>query len=258
MNVYYVNPGIEAMLPALREAFGQEGAFWTDGLYAFYPQLDRERMLSLPARARGEEAERVFRAVYAREQGTLEEKAARYQAHWDAHSRQINEALSDAFDCDSRPLFEDMTCRVTLNPICPRYLTEHAFDVFYRNSERGALGVSLHELIHFMWFHVWHRLFGDDYAAYERPSLPWILSEMVVETIMRDERLSTLNPYFPREAGGCIYAYFWNMTVDGTPVLDTIDGLYATRGIREFMQDSYAFCQTHEAEIRRQIEAAER
>ncbi len=58
MNVRYVNPGIEAMLPMLREAFEQEGAFWTDGLYAFYPQLDRERMRLLPARARGEAAER--------------------------------------------------------------------------------------------------------------------------------------------------------------------------------------------------------
>jgi len=256
MNVRYVNPGIEAMLPALREAFAQEGAFWTDGLYAFYPQLDRERMRSLPAGARGEEAEQVFRAVY--DQRTMEEKAARYQTHWDAHRRQINDALSDAFECDSGALFEDITCRVTLNPVCPRYLSEHAFDVFYLNSERGALGVSLHELIHFMWFHVWHQLFGDGYEAYERPSLPWILSEMVVETIMRDERLSTLNPYFPRKEGGCVYPYFFDMTVNGTPVLDTIDKLYATRGIHDFMRDSYAFCRAHEAEIRRQIEAAER
>lgn len=151
-----------------------------------------------------------------------------------------------------------MTCRVTLNPICPRYLKEHMFDVFYLNSERGALGVSLHELIHFMWFHVWHQLFGDGYETYERPSLPWILSEMVVETIMRDGRLSTLNPYFPREEGGCVYAYFFDMTVDGTPVLDTIDSLYVTRGIHDFMRDSYAFCRAHEAEIRAQIEAAEK
>lgn len=58
MNVRYVAPGIEAMLPALREAFEQEGAFWTDGLYAFYPQLDRERMRSLSAQARGRSTRR--------------------------------------------------------------------------------------------------------------------------------------------------------------------------------------------------------
>ncbi len=28
-------------------------------------------------------------------------------------------------------------------------------------------------------------------------------SEMVVESIMRDRRLSSINPYFPRENGGC-------------------------------------------------------
>ncbi|MFR5786273.1 MAG: hypothetical protein ACLUHE_03445 [Christensenellales bacterium] len=49
----------------------------------------------------------------------------------------------------------------------------------------------------------------DNYDEYERPSLKWILSEMVVESVMRDERLSSINPYFPRENGGCVYPYFF-------------------------------------------------
>ncbi len=64
------------------------------------------------------------------------------------------------------------------------------------------LGVTLHEIIHFVWFHVWNQEFRDSYEEYERPSLKWILSEMVVESIMTDPRPSELNPYFPREDGG--------------------------------------------------------
>ena len=44
---------------------------------------------------------------------------------------------------------------MSFNPISPRYLDEQAFDVFWLNSERGALGMALHEIIHFVWFRVW-------------------------------------------------------------------------------------------------------
>jgi len=98
-----------------------------------------------------------------------------------------------------------------MSPIAPRYLQERYFDVFYLNSEKGAIGSSIHEIIHFVWFYVWNQVFGDSYEEYERPSLKWILSEMAVESIMKDPRLSSINPYFPREEGGCIYPYFFDL-----------------------------------------------
>ena len=61
-----------------------------------------------------------------------------------------------------------------MNPICPRFLKERFFDVFYKNSEYGALGMSIHEMIHYVWFYVWNRLFNDSYDEYETPSLKWI------------------------------------------------------------------------------------
>lgn len=68
-------------------------------------------------------------------------------------------------------------------------------------------------------------MFGDNDDEYERPSLKWILSEMVVESVMKDERLSSINPYFPRENGGCICPYFFDMMVDGKLILDTLDAM---------------------------------
>ena len=75
---------------------------------------------------------------------------------------------------------------------------------------------------------------------------------------MRDERLSSINPYFPREEGGCVYPYFYDMVLDGKPVLDTLGEMFRRReSIEGFMQESYRYCQKYEAEIRRHIEAAE-
>jgi hypothetical protein len=41
---------------------------------------------------------------------------------------------------------------------------EHSFDIFYLNSEEGAIGEAIHEMIHFVWFYVWNKTFGDSYA----------------------------------------------------------------------------------------------
>ena len=80
---------------------------------------------------------------------------------------------------------------------------------------------------------------------------------MVVESIMKDERLSSINPYFQRENGGCIYPYFFDMVVDGKLVLDTLDAMYKSQSIEEFMQSSYSYCVEHEVEIREHISKAE-
>ena len=100
-------------------------------------------------------------------------------------------------------------------------------------------------------------MFGDSYDEYERPSLKWILSEMVVESVMKDERLCSINPYFPRENGGCIYPYFFDMAVAGKPILDTLETMYRNQSIEDFMKNSYAYCQEHETEIREHICRAE-
>lgn len=143
---------------------------------------------------------------------------------------------------------------MSMNPVQPRFLKEKRFDVFYRNSERGAVGTAIHEIIHFVWFYVWNGLFGDCYEEYERPSLKWILSEMIVEAVMSDPRLSALNPYYPREQGGCVYPFFFDMKAGGVLILDTLEKMYRSRRIGDFMKESYAYCCQYEREIRDHIQ----
>ena len=166
-------------------------------------------------------------------------------------------ALSDAFSLDAAGLFNDLRVCLSLNPIEPRYLREHRFDLFYLNSPHGAVGAALHEIIHFFYFYVWNGLFDDPPDACEAPALPWLLSEMVVEPIMRDERLRSINPYFERENGGCVYPYFYDMTLDGRPLLDTLYEMYRAQPIDAFMRESYAFLQAHEDAVRAHIRRAE-
>ena len=258
MEVTFVNPGVDDMIGGIMEfQTEEETPFWSEPLYHFYPQLDKAYAASLPFAERKRYIERTLRSVYAELEGSINEKVGLYTRHWNACKAQISAALSEAFGVDCEKLFNDLRCNVSMNPISPRFLEEHYYETFYLNSERGAVGIGIHELVHFVWFYVWNRLFGDSYEEYERPSLKWILSEMVVESVMKDERLSSINPYFPREHGGCIYPYFFDMVVEGKPVLDTLDAMYRSQNIEDFMRNSYAYCQVHEAEIREHIRRSE-
>lgn len=258
MEIVFVNPGIDYMIQSIL-AFQSEGesAFWSEPIYHFYPQLDRAYATKLPHTQRLDYMEQTLREVYTAEEKAINAKAELYSKHWANCKGQITAALSDAFGVDCNCLFNDLQCNVSMNPIEPRFIRERRFDIFYLNSERGAIGESIHEMIHFVWFYVWNRVFKDNYDEYERPSLKWILSEMVVESVMKDNRLSSLNPYFPRENGGCIYPYFFNMKIDNFLVLDVLDDMYRSHDIVTFMKNSYAYCQKHESEIRLHIDRAE-
>lgn len=259
MEIVFMNLGVDYMINSIM-AFqtDDQTAFWSEPLYRFYPQLDRTYAGKLPFSERKQYIERTLRTIYTEREGAINEKVKLYSRHWAVCKEQITEALSDAFEIDCFNSFNDLRCYVSMNPISPRFLTERSFEVFYLNSENGAIGTAIHEIIHFVWFHVWNSLFHDSYDEYETPSLKWILSEIVVESVMRDERLSSINPYFPREHGGCIYPYFFDMIVNGKPILDTLDAMYRSQNIKDFMRNSYTYCQVHEAEIREHIRKSER
>ena len=75
---------------------------------------------------------------------------------------------------------------------------------------------------------------------------------------MHDKRLSSINPYYPRENGGCVYPYFQNMVIDGKPILKTLDRYYRENRILDFMEASYLYCLKFEKEIRSHIREAEK
>ena len=187
----------------------------------------------------------------------INRKVELYNNHFDKYHEQIEAAFSEAFEIDTRKIFNDVIGNICLNPISPRFLEERYFDVFYKNSEHGALGMSLHEMIHYIWFYVWNNHFGDSYSEYERPSLKWILSEMVVESIMNDERLASINPYYPREHGGCVYSYFQDMMIQEKPILDILNQMYRENHMTDYMEIAYEYCVKNEAAIRQHIAEAE-
>lgn len=256
MKLVYKYPNVKYSIDSILEFQGDEqNYFWSEPLFYFYPQIDKESFKSFDLDERRKYLKEFFERLYKDNELIINEKITKYNDRWNIYKFQIIKALEEAFELNLEDKFNDMVGNISFNPISPRYLEDNSFDVFYLNSERGALGLSLHEIIHFVWFYVWNNHFHDNYEEYETPSLKWILSEMVVDTIMRDERLSSINPYF--NDGGCVYPYFYTLTIESKPILDILYEMYKSLNITEFMEKSYGLCLKYEGLIRAHIKENE-
>lgn len=175
MNITFKNPKFDYSLQSIMMfQTDDQTSFWSDPLFYFYPQINRNELLKKDGIAKKKYLEEKLHEIYEEANIELDMKVLRYQEHFEKYRNQIENALSDAFELDAHSLFNDLTANITLNPISPRFLKEHYFDVFYKNSEKGALGLALHEVIHYFWFYVWNQHFKDSYEEYETPSLKWI------------------------------------------------------------------------------------
>ena len=254
MNLNYIIADINYSVESIMEFTKPElPAFWSDPFFHFFPDIDRVYFNTLDKESRAKLLTVYFKNFENENKALLDEKLQKYNRRWEECRNQVVSALEDSFSLDLSDLFNDMKCFVTYNPVSPRYLENHSFDVFYLNSENGALGSSIHEIIHFVWFYVWQNHFRDDSSEYETPNLKWVLSEALVETIMRDERLYSINPY----AKDCVYPYFCTMNPGGRNILDIFYEMFSSMSITEFMEESYRFCVEHENEIRAHIEKSE-
>lgn len=221
MDLIYEYNGIMRSIDSIMEFTSDiQNDFWSEPFFHFFSDIDKESFKELTNVQRKEYLKEYFSNFEKLNRDTLEDKLQKYNDRWVNYQPQIVEALQDAFRVNLTEIFNDMKGYITFNPICPRYLENNTFDVFYLNSEKGALGLSIHEIIHFVWFYVWNNHFHDSYDEYESPNLKWILSEMVVEPIMRDERLKSINPYF--DGGGCVYPYFYTLKLENRPILEIL------------------------------------
>lgn len=251
MQITFQNPDFDySVNRVLLFQTEETSSWWRDALYLFYPQLERKQIDRLNRTEQTECLRKLLSDVYRQLVPELKEKQAAYQAHWEENRREVEEALGDIFQMPLAKRFQNIQANITLNPICPRFLKERTFDLFYRNSPEGALGMSLHEVVHFLWFDRWKAIFHDNPAEYEAPHLKWIFSEMAVKAILGTPRLAERNPYYP---DSCVYEYFYTMTVEKRLILETMEELFAEGSIDRLMVEGYRYCREHEAEIRRQV-----
>ena len=104
--------------------------YWRDWLYRVYPQLDKEKILSLSwvkrKKCLKEELGKIYREVLPR----LENQAKHWNQLFQSKQDELEKAYSLAFQTDAKDILNDMFACPNLNPISPRYLDQHSFFYF--------------------------------------------------------------------------------------------------------------------------------
>jgi len=229
--------------------------WWKSELYRAHPSLDFDYAQSLTQEKRFEYLNDNLRKIRNDKQADIENSIHMFENAWEPIASKLNDTYSSAFDIDCSGILNDMVGLVGLNPICPRDLSDNSFSVYYYFDPNYAVATALHEITHFVWFYVWQQHFKDDVAEYNFPHLKWLLSELVVETIIRNSDIAKLTQ--PPEY--IAYNYFYSMDIDGKPIFDTLHDMYTNRkSFPDFMETAYDWILKNEPELRAKIAAAEK
>lgn len=141
MDLTFKDPGLQYSIDSILIFQTEEQSeWWKESLFMFYPQIDRQYFDSLNAKGRDSYLKNTLKSIYEESKPQIADKLKQYRQHWLSNKQQVEAAFADAFGMDFSDLFNDLIVNVTLNSISPRFLPERIFDVFYLNSERGALG----------------------------------------------------------------------------------------------------------------------
>ena len=229
-----------------------QSLFWKTQLFEVYPFLNKEKGLYPSWHKRKEYLRKELSKIYDDEQKTFHSQLKVYLHQWETNKKALTEIFSNIFNIDCSCLFNQMTAQISLNPICPRYLNTQTFSVFYKFGPKQFLNMVIHEVTHFIWFYVWQQSFYDDKAEYDQPHLKWLLSEMVIDTLIKNTKLSTL--YAQEDLDKPAYEYFYNIKIQNTALLDALKKIYLNSpNIQIFMKQAYQYLQINETPIRKQI-----
>jgi len=230
--------------------------FWRKKLFDAYPDLNYEYAKSLAQDSRFEYITQQMKVQARKRESDIENAIKIFQASWDQTiAPQLNDAYSSAFDNDCANILNDMVGEVGLNPICPRNIRNRSFALYHFFDSQYSMTLALHEITHFVWFYFWKKHFNDDITEYDFPNIKWLLSEIIVETIIRNSEINDLIK-MPKYIA---YYYFYDMNINGALIFDTQKELYLTRkNIYDFMEKSFDWIKNNELELRRKIADAEK
>lgn len=132
---------------------------------------------------------------------------------------------------------EVYSIEIGVKPICPRFLNEKSFDLSVSYSVDYMLQVIIHEMLHFYWFDKFKEILPEiKREEFEMPNLPWVLSEIVVDPIMKNTELKKFLVNNPA------YNIFYKTKIKDKNLLDVFNNLYNnSQNISDFILISMNF-----------------
>jgi len=127
-------------------------------------------------------------------QRIIKRNKTEYQRKWKKIERDFFITLSEIMQIDWPRDKKTIKAMVSINPICPRFLNDWSFSIFYNYKKLSqAMEVIMHESCHFLYFEKWKKMYPRmSYKKFEFPHIEWCLSEIIAPIILNDRRIQKL------------------------------------------------------------------
>jgi len=187
-----------------------------------------------------------FKEVEIKEKTRFNLKKKGFQESWNKINNKAVKALSEIVEKEWPEKDRIIRAGVTLNPICPRWIKQRTFDLYYRFNMGTMKAVSLHEILHFIYFEKWKEIFPQtNEKEFEGPGLVWELSEMVPPIILSDERMQKILRHKPS-----VYNEYKTLKIKNKPILEHLQKFYDNKeDFEDFLVTSWRFIKKYEKEI---------
>jgi hypothetical protein len=219
---------------------------WSNSIYRNYPELKSKLQNFKDKKKRKEIEYFFFTEVFKKERIKLEKRAKIFQREWNKINDNIMLVLSKVVEQEWSDKDKKIFARISLNPICPRYIKQKTFDLFYKQKSKYMKSVAIHEILHFIYFEKWKKVFPKTQEKeFNAPNLVWHLSEMVPEIILNDKRVQNVFKYKFDS-----YKEYENFKLNGKPLLSYLQDFYDNRkNFADFLKNSWKFVKKYEKEI---------
>ena len=176
------------------------------------------------------------------------EKAKRL---WLPLNDKIMKALENINEIKWTKGHENFNARITLSPVCPRYLEYNAFDIFYKFDEKNIIDTFLHEISHFIFFEKLKEVYPKiNPEEFEHPHLVWKMSEIMPGIILQDKKIQEI---FQNKKLS-VYDNIKKIKIKDKLILDILQGFYDERkDFEDFIKKSYNFIKTNREEFEKQF-----
>lgn len=151
----------------------------------------------------------------------IKNEVKRYEKIWNKYNEKYFQTLANYLNINWPN--KEITAKVGLIPVFPRYLDTFSFSVSTNLTDKKITEVIAHETLHFLWFEKWHELHPETpRREYDSPYLVWKYSEMVTDPILNNSVFKEMFSFV--EKG---YDTFYQMKDKDRLVMDNLREIYS-------------------------------
>ncbi|HOW12922.1 MAG TPA: hypothetical protein PK121_01220 [Candidatus Pacearchaeota archaeon] len=173
-------------------------------------------------------------------QKLIKQNKRKYQKDWEKIEKIFFITLSEILEINWPKNRKVIKAMMSINPICPRFLNEWSFSIFYNYKKISyAREVIMHECCHFLYFEKWKKVFPKtNHRKFETPYLEWHLSEIIAPIILNDLRIQKILNH-----KADFYEEYQNIKIENKTVPEYFNNLYnktiKEKNFTEFLKEAY-------------------